>query len=68
MTMPDPTNARLDAARHAVDQALAGLVPYPEAVRRAFEDLVAAKVQALAEDAARALEDRARDHNRPMGA
>lgn len=65
--MSDPA-ARLDAARRALDAALSGLVPTPEPVRRAIEEFVAAKVQAMAEDAARALEDRTRDHNRPIGA
>ncbi|WP_448187678.1 hypothetical protein [Azospirillum sp. sgz301742] len=65
--MPDAI-ARLDAARTTLDQALAGLVPYPETVRRAFEELVAAKVRAMAEESARELEDRTRDHNRPIGA
>lgn len=59
---------RLDAARRTVDQALAGLVPYPETIRQAFEELVAAKVRAMAEESARELEDRTRDHNRPLGA
>ena len=68
MPTPDPTTARLDAARRTLDQALAGLVPYPETVRRAFEELVAAKVQAMAEESTRSLEDRTRDHNRPIGA
>lgn len=65
--MPDAAT-RLDAARRALDQALIGLAPYPEAVRRAFEELVAAKVHAMAEESTRALEDRTRDHNRPTGA
>lgn len=65
--MPDATT-RLDAARRTLDQALAGLVPYPETVRKAFEELVAAKVRAMAEDSARELEDRTRGHNRPLGA
>ena len=64
--MPD-ADARLHAARRALEQALAGLVPYPETVRRAFEELVAAKVGAMAEESARDLENRTRDHNRPTG-
>ncbi|PWC55542.1 hypothetical protein [Azospirillum sp. TSO22-1] len=68
MPTPDPTTTRLDAARHTLEQALSGLVPYPEMVRRVFEELIAAKVQAMAEDSARAIEDRTRDHNRPTGA
>ncbi|HYH40052.1 MAG TPA: hypothetical protein VD860_17665 [Azospirillum sp.] len=68
MPTPDPTTVRLDAARRTLEQALSGLVPYPETVRRAFEDLVSAKVQAMAEESVRALEDRTRDHNRPTGA
>ncbi len=59
---------RLDAARRTLERTLAGLVPNPEAVRLAIEELVAAKVRAMAEDSARELEDRTRDHNRPMGA
>ena len=65
--MPDAA-ARLDAARRTLDQTLAGLAPYPEAIRQAFEELVAAKVRAMAEESARELEDRTRDHNRPIGA
>ena len=65
--MPD-ADSRLHDARRALDQALTGLAPYPETVRRAFEELVAAKVHAMAEQAARELEERTRDHNRPTGA
>jgi hypothetical protein len=62
------TTTRLDAARRALDQALTGHAPYPETIRHAFEELVAAKVHAMAEESARELEDRTRDHNRPTGA
>ncbi len=59
---------RLDTARRTLERTLTGLIPDPEAVRLAIEELVAAKVRAMAGDSARELEDRTRDHNRPIGA
>lgn len=64
--MPD-TATRLDAARRALDRALDGVVPHPQSVRAAIEDLIAAKLAHMATDAARESGRRTEDHNRPLG-
>jgi len=65
--MPDAAS-KLAVARRTLDRALAGLVPQPVAVRAAIEELIAAKLDAVNEEAAREMEARTRDHNRPTGA